>query len=105
MKLYPYSKLQTTNLKLLLFAARCLGFLGLVLIIFSIVVGAFGVILDQPRTMNFGGINGTMSAPGTTLPSLLFALWGIFTSIFVLAFSGLCAAVVSCEHKYTSTPE
>jgi hypothetical protein len=29
------------------------------------------------------------------------SMWGVISSVCILGFSGLCAAVVSCEYKYT----
>ena len=106
MKLYPYSTIQTEKLKLLLISARVLGLLSFVLFFGAIVVGVLGFLMDQPTTFDMGGgMTGTLSAPGTTAPALFAAIWGIVSSICILAFSGLCAAVVSCEYKYTSASD
>lgn len=103
MKLYPYTNIQTKNLKPLLLSARVLGLLSYVLFFFALFIGIYGVLIDQPKAFDVAGFQGTMSAPGTTGPALIGAIWGLVSSVCVLAFSGLCAAVVSCEHKFTSS--
>ncbi len=105
MKLYPYTNIQTKNLKSLLISARVLGFLSYILFFGAIIIGVYGILIDQPKTFNIGGGQATMSSPGTTGPAILAAIWGLVSSVCILAFSGLCAAVVSCEYKFTTTAE
>ena len=106
MKLYPYTNIQTKNLKSLLISARFLALLSYILFFGAIIIGVYGTLIDQPKTFNMGGsMQGTLSAPATTGPAILAAIWGVVSSISILAFSGLCAAVVSCEYKYTTTVE
>lgn len=104
MKLYPYSKIKTENLKGLLILSRFLGLLSYVLAISTIFVGLY---------LTFGGPGGTTElANGATLtiqrsngPAILITVWGIVVSLCILAVSGLCAAVVSCEYKSTRNTE
>jgi len=105
MKFYPYTNIQTNNLKSLLISARVLGLLSYILFFGAIIIGIYGALIDQPKTINMGGLQGTISAPGTTGPAILASIWGILSSVCILAFSGLCAAVVSCEYKFTTTVE
>ena len=102
MKFYPYSKIRSENLKPLLFAARSFGVLGFILFALLIVVAGLGIAIDQPATFNIGNAKGTMSGPGTTIPAIVAAIWGGILSVGILAFSGLCAAVVSFDYKYTN---
>lgn len=104
MKLYPYSKIRTKNLKSLLIASRVLGVLSYILFIITVCIGIYGVFGGSGGTTNFG--NGmTMTVPSNSGPAIMISIWGIVSSVCVLAFSGLCAAVVSCEHKSTSVNE
>ncbi|PKG80639.1 hypothetical protein CXF85_21180 [Colwellia sp. 75C3] len=106
MKFYPYSIIESKNLKALLISARVLGFFSYLLFFAALFIGILGVVNDVPKTGELSsGLKATLSAPGTTGPAILFLFWGVISSIGLLAFSGLCAAVVSCEHKFTSTSE
>lgn len=101
MKLYPYSKVETSNLKSLLLAARLLGALSYIFIVIAIVItiagflGAFFQPFDLGRGM-------TATIPNLAGGSIFIGLWLIVPSLFLLAFSGICAAIVSCENKFTS---
>lgn len=104
MKLYPYSKIKTENLKGLLIASRILGVLSYILLIVTIFIGIYGVFSGFGGTRDLG--NGmTMTVPNNSGPAIMVSIWGIVSSVCVLAFSGLCAAVVSCEYKFTKTSE
>jgi len=104
MKLYPYSKIRTENLKSLLIASRVLGVLSYILFIITVCIGIYGVISGSGGTTDLG--NGiTMNAPSNSGPAIMISIWGIVSSVCVLAFSGLCAAVVSCEFKFTTVTE
>jgi len=103
MRLYPYSKIQTNNLKPLLISARILGLLSYLLFIGALVVGLIGLLGNSPTTYELsGGIQATWPAQNTAGPAIILALWSTVSSLCILAFSGLCAAVVSCEYQYTS---
>ncbi|TMP39902.1 hypothetical protein CWB96_13435 [Pseudoalteromonas citrea] len=101
MKLYPYTNIKTQNLKPLLISARVLGFLSYILFFGAIILVIFGWLIDQPQTFNIGEVQATMSYPSTTGPAILAAISSLASSVCILALSGLCAAVVSCEYKYT----
>lgn len=101
MKLYPYSKIRTENLKSLLLASRVLGVLSYILFIITFCVGIFSVF-GGPTHLGNGM---TMAGPSIMGPTIMILIWGIVSSVCVLAFSGLCAAVVSCEHKFTTANE
>jgi hypothetical protein len=104
MRLYPYSNIQTNNLKPLLISARILGLLSYLLFIGALVVGLIGLLGNSPTTYELsGGIQATWPAQNTAGPAIILALWSAVSSLCILAFSGLCAAVVSCEYKYTSS--
>ena len=104
MKLYPYSKIKTKNLSGLLLLSRVLGVISYVLAITTVFIGLY---------LTFGGPGGTTElGNGTTMtisrnsgPAIMISVWGIVYSVCILAFSGLCAAVVSCEYKYTTVVE
>jgi hypothetical protein len=102
MKLYPYSTIKTENLKGLLIASRVLGFLSYILFFIAICIGLFGVFsnLGAPKDLGNGIV---MSAPNAGLPVMIMSIWGAVSAVCILAFSGLCAAVVSCEYKYTKS--
>ncbi|MEZ7204420.1 hypothetical protein [Pseudoalteromonas sp. DY56-GL79] len=104
MKLYPYSKIQTENLKGLLIASRVLGVLSYILLIITVCIGIYGAFSGFGGTKDLG--NGiTMTVSNSSGPAIMVSIWGMVSSVCVLAFSGLCAAVVSCEYKFTKTSE
>jgi hypothetical protein len=104
MKFYPYSKIRTENLKGLLIASRALGVLSYILFITTFCIGIYGILSGAGGTKDFG--NGmTMTMPSNTGPAIIISIWGLVSSVCVLAFSGLCAAVVSCENKFTAAVE
>lgn len=92
MKLYPYPTIKTENLKGLLIASRVLALLSYILFFITISVALFGIFssLGEPKPLGNGMF---ISSPNASLP--------VVSSVCILAFSGLCAAVVSCEYKYT----
>jgi len=99
MKLYPYSKLKSENLGILLFSARALAILGVIMLLAGVVIALLG--LSSGGTQDLG--NGmTMTSPSMVGPGLIGLVWGITSGLILLAFSGICAAIVSCENKYTS---
>jgi len=102
MKLYPYSTIRTENLKGLLIASRALALLSYILFFITICVGLFGIFssLDEPKDLGNGVF---ISSPNATVPVILMSMWGVVSSVCILAFSGLCAAVASCEYKYTKS--
>ena len=85
MKLYPYQMIQTVNLPTLLFAARALG-------IFSYISSLLTALLWGAAFVVGPNIRATY---------LFFSLGTLSATIGFLVVSGLCAAVVSCEQKYT----
>lgn len=104
MKLYPYSKIKTENLKGLLLASRVLGVLSYILFTITFCIGVYGALIGSGGSTDLG--NGiTMTVPDLSGPAIIISIWGLVSSVCVLAFSGLCAAVVSCEYKYTKTSE
>ena len=106
MKFYPYSNIQSTNLKSLLISVRILGFMSYLLFFGAVLVIAFGVLSGTSEPVALGnGINATMTMHSPTGPAIITGIWGLVSSICLLAFSGLCAAVVSCENKFTSKAE
>ncbi len=102
MKLYPYSTVETSHLKSLLLAARLLGGLSYIMLVVSMLISVFGVLASFAQPMQLGrGMTATIDNLTVTSFSAGFAF--LVPSLFLLAFSGICAAIVSCEHKYTST--
>ena len=101
MKFYPYSKIETSTLKSLLFAARLLGWLSYILLAVALLIPTFGFLTSfaQPIQLD-GGITATM--PNLAGGSIVIGFWLVIPSVILLAFSGLCAAIVSFEHKFTS---
>ncbi len=100
MKLYPYPTIKTENLKGLLIASRVLALLSYILFFITISVALFGIFssLSEPKPLGNGMF---ISSPNASLPVVFMSMWGVISSVCILAFSGLCAAVVSCEYKYT----
>ncbi len=86
MKLYPYQTIQTVNLPTLLFAARALGIFAYIFSFFTVLLWGAAFAVD-PRVRE---------------TCLLVSIGTFSATICFLVISGLCAAVVSCEQKYTS---
>lgn len=102
MKLYPYSTVETSNLKSLLLAARLLGGLSYITLVVSMLIPIFGVLASFAQPTQLGrGMTATIG--NLTVGSISTGFAFLIPSLFLLAFSGICAAIVSCEHKYTST--
>ena len=85
MKLYPYQTIQTVNLPTLLFAARAL-------VIFSYLSSLLTVLLWGAAFI---------VGPSIRATCIFISLGTLSATICFLVVSGLCAAVVSCEQKYT----
>ena len=102
MPLLPYSKLKSENLKSLLFASRTLKVLAYSAFVVSIIltVLAFSTgLINYELDGQFSGVSvATDSAVG---PGILILISGIVSSLCLLILSGLCAAIVSFEYKYT----
>lgn len=97
MKFYPYSNLQSNNLKPILFLARTtcvLGFLLFIAAILSLIASPFlgseVLLLDHGMKMT--------TADNSWL-SVLAAISFFVGAIFVVGLSGLFALAVSFEHK------
>ncbi|MCQ8877088.1 hypothetical protein NQT69_03420 [Pseudoalteromonas shioyasakiensis] len=101
MKFYPYSKIKTKNLSSLLFVSRALGVISYVLAISSVLIGLFLTFAGPGGTTELAN-GATMTISRSSGPAIMISVWGIVSSFCILAFSGLCAAVVSCEHKFTT---
>lgn len=102
MKVYPYSRLQSENLKPLLFSARVIGLLSYLLFAISIVLLIASLFMG-PETINkpFGGATMSFTTPDYSGVAIVGGLWSVASALSLLAFSGLCAAVVSAEYHYT----
>ncbi|GAC28211.1 hypothetical protein [Brumicola pallidula] len=104
MKLYPYSKIKTKNLGGLLIVSRVLGVLSYLLAISAICIGFYLTFAGPGGTTELGN-GATMTIQRNSGPALMISVWGVVSSICILVFSGLCAAVVSCENKFTTVVE
>ncbi|MET1254825.1 hypothetical protein [Aliikangiella maris] len=105
MKLYPYRNIKTENLKTLLIVTRALGILGYLLVLISV-----GLLLasffmgEETITKDIGsGIRFTTKTTDYSGLAIISSIWSIASALGIIAISGLCAAVVSCEYQYTST--
>ncbi len=102
MKLYPYSNIKTENLFTLLLASRLIGAIGYLAIVATLGLLILSIFAG-PQT-----IAGDPNSPIVSMSTLGYreVVWSLsFTSfisgLICLSLSGLCAAVVSCEYKYT----
>ena len=43
----------------------------------------------------------SFNTPDNSGIAIIGSIWSIVSAVSLLAFSGLCGAVVSCEYKYT----
>lgn len=101
MKLYPYSKIKTVNLGGLLFTARLLGMLSYALAIMTVLTTLILTFGGPGGTTDLGN-GATMTISRSYEPVITIFVWGMVSSVCILAFSGLCAAVVSFEHKFST---
>ncbi|GGW74903.1 hypothetical protein GCM10007391_03830 [Alteromonas halophila] len=85
MKLYPYQTIQTVNLPTLLFAARAIGIFAYIFSLLTVLLWGAAFAVE----------------PGIRETCIFVSLGTFLATICFLAISGLCAAVVSCEQKYT----
>ena len=102
MNFVPYSKIETENLGILLFTARCIAYIaalifiiGCLLIIVNVVINllpAAEINTDSGETYNASGGYG-MALGGCV---------AIFTSLLVLGLSGIFAAIVNWDHRKSS---
>jgi hypothetical protein len=98
MKFYPFSKVTSVNLKPLLFVSRFFGVISYMLFFMAFMALIYGVFGDSGGQKDIGG-GAMMSTPNYSGFSLILSVWGLFLGVCVLAFSGLCAAIVSIENK------
>ena len=101
MNLLPYSKIETRNLRILLYSARFIALaaaavfvLGVALIVFNIAMNLSAplpLMDDSNEHMAFVSHEGFGMAFG--------GIVAILISVLGFVFSGFCAAVVSWEHK------
>lgn len=103
MKFYPYSKIQSNNLKILLYVARALaiiGFVSLIVALASFVLSPF--FGSESAVVDMGdGVRASIRGNAQTGVMLITGVWSFLSALFTLAFSGLCAAAVSAEYQYT----
>ncbi len=102
MKLYPYSRIKTHNLKTLLLVSRIMGAIGYLVIL--VVIGMeILIFFTGPQTIYGLAGNPIISMPAPTHGGILLltSLASIATAFSFFIISGLCAAVVSFEYKYT----
>lgn len=102
MKLYPYSRIKTKNLSILLFTARFLGILGYAFSLLTLLLWVASIFLG-PRTISGDPDSPLISVTwnGARGMAWFLSLGTISSALLFFAVSGLCAAVVSCEYKYT----
>lgn len=105
MKFYPYSKIQSNNLKILLYVARALAIIGFISLVVSLVSFSLSPFFGSERVvMDMGnGIRSSYQKNGQTGFMLFTGVWSFLSALFILAFSGLCAAAVSAEYHYTKS--
>jgi hypothetical protein len=96
MKLYPYSKIKTEKLGILLFSARALAVIGMIMVLAGIFFSIVGLFYSGPQAMGNGM---TMRMPWMAVSSIISLIFGVFSGLVVLAFSGICAAIVSRDNK------
>lgn len=100
MNLLPYSKIETRNLRILLYSARFIALaaaavfvLGIALIIFNIAMN-----LSAPLPLeDDGGLRVVVSHESFGMA--FGGIVAIFVCVLAFVFSGFCAAVVSWEHN------
>lgn len=103
MKFYPYSKIQSNNLKILLYVARALAIIGFISLIVALVSFALSPFFgSESVVMDMGdGIRTSVHRNGQMAFMMITGVWSFLSALFTLAFSGLCAAAVSAEYQYT----
>ncbi|RUO19889.1 hypothetical protein [Aliidiomarina haloalkalitolerans] len=107
MKIYPYSRIKTVNLGPLLIAARLIGFISFILFAIAITLMIVAPFLESGViTQDLGsGTTLTFTKPNHTGLAIVASLWSVVSALATLAFSGLCAAVVSLEYTYTQSKQ
>lgn len=92
MKLYPFSQITSKNLKLLLLTARLLASSAIVLFVATVVFAIYFFFVTPQTIMETVLKQGFLS----------YSVFASITAVILLVISGLSAAVVSCEYKYTN---
>ncbi len=100
MKLYPYSKLETKNLKTFLFASRALTLAALIILLTTFIIVAQQFFTGGPQEAI--GPNIRIVSPRVTQLSLYMLAWGIPTAALLAFLGGIGAAVVSWENQLST---
>ena len=104
MKFYPYANLKSDNLQPLLFASRVIGLLSYLLFIATVLLLiAIPFLGSESVTRDLGGATMSFSTPDNSGVAIIGSIWSLVSAISLLAFSGLCAALVFCEYTYTKS--
>ncbi|RUO38651.1 hypothetical protein CWE13_03115 [Aliidiomarina shirensis] len=104
MKFYPYSNLKSENLKPLLFSSRLICLLAYLLFAVTIfLIISIPFLGGETITRDMGGATMSFNTPDRSGVAILGSIWSVVGALSLLAFSGLCAAVVSFEYKYTKS--
>ncbi len=106
MKLLPYSNIKSDNLKILLFTSRALSVLSYMVFIASIIFVIFALLTGTINYTLDGEMSGISVSTETAYgPAIMILMIGTVIGFCLSMLSGFCAAVVSCEYKYTKTNE
>jgi hypothetical protein len=94
MKFYPYSKIKTERLGLLLVSARIITMLGAFCLVLSLLAAISLFVLNGSHDVD---AEISMHSTGLVFRSLSIALWGLLSCIGFILVGGIAAAAVAIE--------
>lgn len=101
MNLLPYSKIETRNLRILLYLARFIALAAAAVFVFGVALIIFNIAINLsaplPLEDDGSGLRVVVSHEGFGMA--FGGIVAMFISVLAFVFSGFCAAVVSWEHK------
>lgn len=99
MKLYPYTQINTENLKGLLILSRVMGLVSYLLFTASIALSLWALYVELGGSNTEVGHDFIISVSPSPIPILYTLASALCIAVSLLVISSICAALVSWEHK------
>lgn len=99
MSFYPYSKIETKSLGLLLFAGRTVTLLGLVWFAFAVLIGGLMLIIGSSASFGSNSNAGlVMHMVGGSASAAILILWGFIGFLSCALAGGVGVGIVAMEN-------
>lgn len=102
MNFVPYSKIETENLGILLFTARCIAYIAAFIFIIGCLLVIVNVVMSLLPAAEINMDTGEKYIASGGYGMALVGGVAIFTSLLVLGLSGIFAAIVNWDHRKSS---